>query len=523
MLIKAIASILSVVILLTVGGCAPSAGPAEVEEASSPEDQVLTWADGTAILTRVPCCEATVDKNTRFILDQMFDGLVKYEPNSAEITSDLAESWEVSQNGRTWTFKLRDDVTFSDGTPLTAEAVEYSIELALSPESPLLMRIGEIEEIVAVDEQTVEITTESPNSALLHGLQDVVGLIQSPNSTAENPIGTGPYVLREWNRGERVILEQRSDYWGESPSLDRIVYLARPEGTTRVIQLLNDEIEIAAKLPPESIQDLEATEGVHAETPDSSMLVRISLNTRVSPYDEKTVRQAFNYAVNKEAILEDILLGAGYVPDAIAGHGVWGTVSFEDGYYPYDPERAESLLQEAGFERVDGQWERGGEPLTFRLLVPEGRYMKDRVVGEFVAQQLEEFGVVVELEVSPWSIAASASRTRLNAGEIDGWLSGFSLPHPEINWANHHHCSNKDRLETGYCNPEFDALVEEARSTFDEGEQRELYAEAQRMLADEAIVMLLYGQSPVWGVRDSVTGLQWSINEIPIVDQVSIE
>jgi peptide/nickel transport system substrate-binding protein len=523
MLHKIVAFALSVVILLTFAGCGPTAAPAEVEEGPSSEPQVLTWADGTAILTRVPCCEATVDKNTRFILDQMFDGLVEYEPNSAEITSSLAESWTVSSDGRTWTFTLRDDVTFNDGTPLTAEAVAYSIELALSPESPLLMRIGEIEEIVAVDEHTVEITTESPNSALLHGLQDVVGLIQSPNSTPENPIGTGPYVLRDWNRGERVILERRSDYWGDEPSLDRIVYLARPEDTTRVIQLLNGEIEVAAKLPPESIEDLEATDGVHPETPDSSMLVRISLNTRVSPYDEKPVRQAFNYAVDKEAIVEDILLGAGYVPDAMAGHGVWGTVTFEEGYYPYDLERAESLLQEAGFERVSDQWQRDGEPLTFRLLVPEGRYMKDRVVGEFVAQQLEDFGVAVELEVSPWSIAASVSRTRLNAGEIDGWLSGFSLPHPEINWANHFHCSNKDRLETGYCNLEFDALVDEARNTFDEEEQRELYAEAQRMLADEAIVLLLYGQSPVWGVRDSVSGLQWSINEIPIVDEVSIE
>lgn len=507
-------------ILLTVA-CAPTTTPTVPSVVEKPV-QDFVWADGIALLGRVPCCESTVDKNTRWLMDQMFDGLVAYAPGTSEIIPSLAKSWEISEDGLTWTFHLREDVTFSDGTPLTAEAVKYSLELSQSPESKVLSRIASYEDVTVVNAHTVAITTAEPSSVLLHGLQEVGGLIQSPASTPDRPIGTGPYILKEWNRGEKVTLERREDYWGELPTLERIVYLKRPEATTRVIQLLNGEIYLAAKLPPESIADLKKTAGVEPIIPESSMQVRINLNTRVSPYNEKLVRQAFNYAVNKKAIVDNILLGSGRVPTGMAGRGVWGTLEIEGGYYPYNPGKAAVLMREAGFEKTDGVWHRGGEPLVFRLLVPEGRYLKDRVVGEYAAQRLEEFGVKVELEVGPWSIVANNSRARLIAKEIDGWLSGFSLLHPVVNWASSFHSSNKDRLETGYDNPEFDRLVDQAAVTFDEEKQLELYHAAQVILIEDAPVMMLYNQSPVWGVREEVAGLQFTPNEIPITFGVSI-
>lgn len=488
-----------------------------------PKQQVFTWADSSALLARVPCCEATVDKNTRWLLDQLFDGLVQYKPGTSEIEPSLAKSWEISEDGLTWIFHLRGGVTFNDGTLLTAEAVKYSLDLAMSPESKVTLRIGGLKEVRIVDNYTVALATEQPNAALLHGLQEVGGLVQAPNSTPQNPIGTGPYVLVEWNRGEKIVLERRNNYWGKTPPLlERLIYLKRPEETTRVIQLLNGEIDMAAKLSPETIIDLAKTAHVTVETPTSSMQVRINLNNRVPPYDDQLVRQAFNYAVDKEAIVKNLLLGAGYVPNGVAGQGVWGTLYQEGELYSYDLERAGELLREAGLTKKNGKWYYESSPLLFRLYVPEGRYLKDSLVGEFVAQQLQDFGIEVQLEVAPWTIAASQSRPRLIAKEIDGWLSGFSLLHPVVNWANHFHCRNKDRLETGYCNPEFDTLVDRAEVSFVEEEQRKLYGQAQRLLIEEAPVLWLYGQAPIWGVRSNITGLQFTPNEIPITFGVMV-
>jgi len=225
--------------------------------------------------------------------------------------------------------------------------------------------------------------------------------------------------------------------------------------------------------------------------------------------------------VNKRAIVDSLLLGAGYVPDGIAGHGVWGTYRVD--YYPYDPDRAAALMQEAGLTLFEGRWHDQGEPVVFRFYVPDGRYVKDRVIGEFVTQQLEDFGLTVELEVAPWSIWASNSRARANALEIDGGMNGFSLVHPVINWANDLHCRNENSRQTGHCDPVFDDLIDRATQTFDEDEQRSLYEQAQQMAIEKAMYLLLYGQSPVWGVRDGIQGLSFTPNEIPITDQVYIE
>lgn len=494
--------------------------PIPPKPTETPIPQVFTWADSSAMLTAVPCCTATVDKNTRWLLDQMFDGLVEYKPGTSEIIPNLAESWEISADGLNWTFHLRQGVTFSDGKPLTAAEVKTSLDQAMAPDSKVLLRIGGIKEISTPNPTTVVVTTNKPNSALLHGLQEVGGLVQAPNSTSDKPIGTGPYLLTEWNRGEKVVLVRRTNYWGNLPALEKLIYLRRPEATTRVIMLMSGEADLVAKLLPEDVAELQKRSDITALTPSSSMQIGIRLNTRVPPYDNPLVRQALNYAIDKRVILNNLLLGAGYLPDGIAGHGVWGTLVEE--WYPFNLEKAGQLLAQAGLVKTDNKWLYNRQPLVFRLYAPEGRYQKDRIVAEYVAAELKKFGVAVQLEIAPWTIWAAANKDKLIKGEADGGLNGFSLQHPVVNWANDLSCGSAKSSMTGYCNPTVDTLVLKAGATFDENEQRKIYEEAQRLLIDDTPYLLLYGQNPIWGVRSRVQGLMFTPNEIPVTDKTTI-
>jgi ABC-type transport system substrate-binding protein len=506
---------LVVVMGLLVGACAPAGISSPAAKA-----QIFTWSDSSELLMRVPCCESTADKNTEWFLHQMFGTMVRFAPGTADIVPDLATSWDVSQDGRTWTFHLRKGVTFSDGSPLTADDVKYSIDLVRA--YPQAAYPTFVEKINVVDDSTVAVVTKDPNSTVLYWMQAAGSLIQSRKSTPDNPIGTGPYVLKQWNRGENAVLEKRNNYWGTPPALEKIVYLKRPETTTRLVGLSKGEVDMT-KLTPEDIEALKTTPGIRFDTPASSMLVGIRLNLRTPPYDKKEVRQALNYAIDKEAIVKNLLVGAGYAPDGLAGKGVWATVHLDGGYYPFDLKRAEALMQQAGLVKTGGRWMFGGKPLTFRLYSPEGRYLKDRVVAEYVVQQLNSFGITVAHEIAPWSVWGANINKKQQQAEIDGGMNGLSSLHPILNYGNALSCAEKDRGATAWCNGQYDDFIKKAQTTFSEPEQLDLYAKAQGIAVNDAVWLLLYGQNPVWGVRDYVTGLKFTPNEIPITENVSIK
>lgn len=512
-----ISVVLVICMLLPFLAACARATPMAKPAVTPPPAQEFTWADVSPLLCKSR--EATVDKNTKWLFDQLYQGLVEYAPGTSNLIPRLAKSWEVSADGLKWTFRLQEGVTFSDGSKLTPAVVKDSLEKGVAPDSKLRIRLGGITKIEVVDNLTVAVYTDKPNSALLHGLAEVGGLIQGINSSADNPVGTGPYVLEEWNRGENVILERREGYWGEKPTVEKLTYVKR-DPMTAVIALLKGELDMA-KVTPESRAELEKTAGFRVLTPGSTMLVGLRLNTRVVPYDDYRIRQAMNYAVNKEVIVRDILLGAGYVPDGIAGKGVFATYRLSEGYYPYNLAKAEALMQEAGLKKEDGKWQYQGKPLIFRMYTPEGRYEKDRAIAEYVAAELTKFGLTVQHQVVPWTIWAAENIKKAVAKETDAGMNGYSLAHPVNSWANDLGCNNSSL--TGFCDEEANKLIAQALAIFDEAQQVELYQQAQKRLIEGAAYLLLYGQNPVWGLSDRVTGINFTPNEIPVTIEVEIK
>lgn len=517
LILKVMTIVLVIAVLLPLVACAKQTAVAKPATTTPPKPQVFTWADVSPLLARSR--EATVDKNTQWLFRQLYQGLVNYAPGTSNLVPELAKSWEVSPDGLKWTFHLKEGVTFSDGSTLTAAVVKDSLEKGVAPDSKLRIRLGGITKIEAVDDLTLAVYTQQPNSALPHGLAEVGGMIQGVNSSAENPIGSGPYALKEWNRGEEVVLERREDYWGQKPNLQKLVYLKR-DPMTAVIALLKGELDMA-KVTPESRGELEKTPGFKVMTPNSSMSVGLRLNTRVPPYDNASVRQAMNFAVDKTVIVRDILLGAGYEPNGLAGKGVFATYQIEGGYYPYNPAKAEALMQEAGLKKEGGKWQYQGKPLVFRMYTPEGRYEKDRPVAEYVASELTKFGLTVQHQVVPWTIWAAENIKKAAAKETDAGMNGYSLVHPINSWAGDLGCNSASL--TAFCDSEANRLIAEAQATFDEAKQIELYKQAQLRMIEGAPYLLLYCQNPVWGFNNRVTGIAFTPNEIPITTNVAFE
>jgi ABC-type transport system substrate-binding protein len=290
------------------------------------------------------------------MVDYVVETLVVFDENN-ELVGNLAESFETSEDGLTVTLGLRDDVVFHDGTPFDAEAVKFNLERIIDPELtvPLGSPFEVIESVTAVDEATVEVTLSRPSPGFVSALAVTTAAMISPESvTAEGndnlnyqrPVGTGPYTYGEYTAGENFTVNKFADYWGEEPYYDTVVFRVVPEAATRESLLLSGQVDMIILPPVSDIEALQANEDVEVLLAESDRTIFIALDTQDPVLSNPQVRQALNYAVDKEAIVENVLFGAAEVLDAPMAPSLFGYC--ETGDYNYDPDRARQMLDEAG-------------------------------------------------------------------------------------------------------------------------------------------------------------------------------
>src|SRR6056297_287692 len=288
------------------------------------------------------------------ILMNVYDGLVRYRDGTLEVEPALAESWEISEDGTEYTFALREGITFHDGTPLDAEAVKFNFDRMLNEEHPyhdtgpfpLSFFFSAIEETEVVDPLTVRFTLNAPYAPFLSNLAYPTGLIVSPEAVkahgkdvGRNPVGTGPFTFAEWRSNEAVVVERNDDYWGDAAGTEAVVFRPITDANTRVAEMLAGGIDLMVEVPPTSLGQFSGDGFSVAEQAGPHVWFLI-LNAKEGPFADKRVRQAANYAINKEAIVNDVLEGtaavaAGPTPPAFA----WAyNESLEP--YPYDPDKA---------------------------------------------------------------------------------------------------------------------------------------------------------------------------------------
>ncbi len=429
------------------------------------------------------------------ILMNVYDGLVRYKSGTLEVEPALAESWEISDDGTVYTFDLREGVTFHNGSPFNAEAVKFNFDRMLNEDHPyhdtgpfpLAFFFSAVEKVEVVDDMTVRFTLNAPYAPFLSNLAYPTGLIVSPAAVKQygkefgrHPSGTGPFRFVEWRSNEAVVVEKNPDYWEGAPALDAVVFRPITDANTRTAEMLAGGIDLMVEVPPVSLSEFQNTDDYTVHEQAGPHVWFLILNTKEGPFADKRVRQAANYAVNKQAIVDDVLEGtaevaAGPTPPAFA----WAHNDALEPY-PYDPEKARELIAAAGAE---------GAELTF-YVTEGGSGMLDPVaMGTAIQADLEAVGFDVKIETYEWNTFL---------GEVNPGLEG-KADMAEMAWMT----NDPDTLpfltlrteawpEAGgfnsgyYSNPEVDRLLEEARVATDQARRAELYKKMQVIVHEDA-------------------------------------
>lgn len=456
----------------------------------------VTVAQGVYPVTFDPQKDPSI--TTMNVNSNIFDSLVT-RGTDMSIVSGLAESWEQIEP-TVLEMVLRDEVVFSNGEPFTAEDVKFSLDRVLDPEGGSAQRgwISTVDSIEVVDPQTVRIHTAQPDPALLARLT-LIAMVPDEYTTevgaqglADAPVGTGPYVIGEWQRGDYVDLDINPTYWGEAPEIEHARFRAISDTAARVAALSAGDADIVTALPPDFATSIASAENTEVATVESSRVLFISLvNTNEGPLTNQLVRQAINHAVNKEAIIEQLLLGNGVASGDVNGHllRLLGE-DYESDIYAYDPDRARDLLAEAGYP--DG--------FSIAMDTPNGRYPMDRDVAQVVAAQLGEVGIDVDLRVQEWGTYTQMF-TSHNTAPM--YLLGWSLPSLDPDsWATPQ--LGEGEPLANFEDEEIWAKIEEAKAEMDPDARLELYREFNDLVNEKAPWLFLYQQIDLYGYNTRI-------------------
>ncbi len=427
-----------------------------------------------------------------------------------EIEPLLATAWE--QRGDTWRFFLRPGVVFSDGQPLTSAAVKYTFDRLVRGDRAGTYQHVYLDEnsVRVVDDLTVDITPARPNKRLLEQIGHAnYGIIAPGTEPANAPVGTGPFKLTQYRRGELIAVERNERYWGARAPLDRLTFRFLPDDTTRVLALQASEVGMILDVPREQAATLRTQAGTRVVEASVGRVATIFLNIHGrAPYDllaNRNVRRALALALDRRALIEQVWEGNGELVAAIGPRAMLGAHAALIAGFAYDPQQAARLLTQAGWTPgADGVRVQGGRRLSLTLI---GWAEFDTATLEFVQAQLAGIGVELRLAKSPDTAAYQA---RVEVGEFDLDLEG-----PNQNDANPmflpalRFYSKSTGKTVRYFAPggRYDEIIEAGLAATTRDEVMRRSAEAQRLLTDEEVIVIpLAGLKRIYALRADVQG-----------------
>lgn len=496
-------------------GTSPTAAPAVAKPATGSKKS-LVFVEGTDISVLDPMMVVDTPSNGPCFM--IYDGLVTFDKDM-NVKPVLATTWDISDDKKTWTFHLRPNVKFSNGAPFNSKSVQFTFERMMDPAtaSPARTQYAIIDHVETPDDLTAKFVTKEPFPDLLLNLAQPNFLAYDPDATKKfsvkdygrNPVGTGPYMLKDWVSGDHALFVPNPNYWGPAPALSSITYKPVPEAATRAAMLRTGEADIAVKIAPEDIKNLQGDSNLNVLTLDSMYQISFELNNTLKnpPLDNKMVRQALNYAVDKDSIVKNVLMGLGAPMVSPMGPGIKYRATFKP--YEYDPAKAKKMLADAGY------------PNGFKLVLttPHGRYLKDQEVAQAVQGYLQAVGIQAEVQTMEWApymvfIQKDASRQAMLLGRatpVADYTATRLWSKAAIGLYN----------VTGFWRPKIEELLPEARSSFDDKQRTDLYQQIQAIVWDEAPWIFLHNQKAVIGVRKGVDGFVMLTTEVNILNNVS--
>jgi ABC-type transport system substrate-binding protein len=478
----------------------------------------LTYAAGADPDSLDP---ANTDSNTGEAVGRMmYNYLVRFD-GKLQIVPDLATKWSNSKDGLVWTFTLRKGVKFHDGTPVNVEAVKYSFDRFLGAEKPLKsgLHLPIIKSVEIVDDSTVKFTLKAPFAFFLNNLAHSASAIVSPTAHKKwgkdltlHPTGTGPFRFVEWVRGDRVVLERNDDYYEGKPRLDRVVIRTVREDAARVLGLQAGDYDVAVRIPPEDVSRLMQEGRVRVYAEQSNRTLYIGFNTAKKPFDDVRVRQALNYAIDKESIVKNIYQDRAAIVPTVVGPLHTGYAALKG--YPYDPAKAKKLLAEAGYPNG----------LEVSFWTPKGRYLKDYELSQAIQQQLAAVGVKANLEAFEWARYLSTLRRPKGEAKFDMYLLGFAASTAEARWVIYALSSCDQWPPAGnnagfYCKKEVDEAVTKGMSSRNATERDAFMRKAQELLLEDPLAIYLLATKETVGMSLKVNGVINSPLELVYADK----
>ncbi len=456
------------------------------------------------------------DGNSLFIVTFMAEPLILGGENWGDkIEPALAESWDISDDGLEYTFNLRQDVTWHDGEPFTAEDVLFTYEAVLLEDNAIswrsnLMQGDEPMQFEIVDDHTFKVILSEPNAAVLTALSipivpahafESTSMLEAPYNT--NPITTGPYKFVEWNTGESVTLEANPDYWRGAPCLDRIVIRFIEGAANQANALLAGELDFA-RIDGADLTPFENNPDFVLQTAPRDLMRYVGFNNLSPIYSDPAVRRALAYGLDRQAIIDISASGFGLLADSVFNQAVFMVEPGRNPQYAYDPEAAQQMLADAGWTDTDGDGilDKDGQPLTLRLAY-SGTWSLMQAIAPIVYDNWRALGVDVEL--APLDDAQVYEEIYDNVSTekpYDAMLGGWGLFGPE---PDHYRSFYADATSyLAYDNPEITALFAEGRTVTDEQARYDLYAQIDSLLWEDLPMIPLYQSVGAWVYRSDL-------------------
>ncbi|HOO87068.1 MAG TPA: ABC transporter substrate-binding protein [Synergistales bacterium] len=519
---KGIAAVLGIALLLSLSGAAALAAPREV----------VIGMPGDVHSMDPYTLNETINNA---INNHLFDTLVETD-NNLQPKPGLAESWEVSEDARTWTFHLRKGVTFHNGNPFTVDDVIYSFDRSKDREvgASFVHVLSTVESYEKIDDHTLKVTCKSPNALLLAHFKDLLILNkahcegQGNDWIALNPNGTGRYKLVEHVRGDRLVLERNPAFWGEQPIVEKVTFKPITNEGTRTANMLSGAVDLVVNVPVRDVKMLEKNKNVTviaqpglraiylnmagwSDTPSKDAKMPLKSPDGSNPFKDIRVREAMYRAINIDEIVEKIMNGfakpmATYSPEGYNGFNP------DVKRLAYDPALAEKLLDEAGYKRQSD-----GYRFEVTLDAPNDRYINDGPVATAIAGYFEKVGIKVNPNLMSRSVFFSYISTTNKAGDnthlcMTGW-SDSGGESALIGLDMLYSITQDGEVKEGYggvnrgfyCNPEVDKLIDEAIATGDPAQRGEIMKKAWQLAADDVSYIPLYFEVDLYAHGKKIT------------------
>ncbi len=427
------------------------------------------------------------------ILANIYEGLLRYKDDTLDVEPGLAESWTLSPDAKTYTFKLRQGVKFHDGGDFNAETVKFNFDRVTQKDHPyantgpfpFVFTLGPVEKTEVLDPYTVAITLKEPYSPMLTMLAGAIGGLAgiSPAAVkkygkdfARNGGGTGPFKFTLWESGQRFVLDANPTWWRGKVKLAGLVYRPIVDENARVSEMLSGGTDITIEVPPDNIATFTASKNFTFYEQSGPHLWYLMLNCKEKPFDDKRVRQAANYAINKEALVTEILKGTATVAAGVTPPAFTWAHDNDLKPYSYDPAKAKALLAEAGYPN--------GVDVTFYVTESGSGMLSPILMGTAIQADLAAAGIRAKIETYEWNTFLGKIIPGMEGKAQVAELS-FMTQDPDM----HPFLA----LRTGapvnsgrYSNPKVDALIDAARAEPNIAKRGALYKQMQDLIADDA-------------------------------------